>query len=134
MKYLILISWLFVSCSTTDIAKTQVGATVIANASNKVVDLGLNAGATKIDTGNPYLHSIAVGIRANEGKLVTAADIQKLVIDYGDPNNKSTMKVLAKDLWSIVKSAAIKVGSSTALELAAQGLEKGATSKEVSSP
>jgi hypothetical protein len=122
------------SCSTTDIAQSPIGASVIANTSNKVIDKGLNAGATRIDTGNPYLHALAEGLRANEGKILTADDVKKIAADYGDPNNKAKFKTLALDTWQIIKSAALKIGWSTATELAAQGIQKGATNPAPSTP
>lgn len=107
-------------------AATPAGSAIIAQASNAVVNLGLNAGATRIETGNPYLHSIAVGLRANEGQIVTPADVQRIVHDYGDPANKSKMKVLAADLWTLIKGASGRIALSAATELAAQGLQAGA--------
>lgn len=110
-------------------AATPAGAAIIAQASNAVVNLGLNAGATRIETGNPYLHSIAVGLRANEGQIVTPGDVQRIVHDYGDPKNTSKMKVLAADLWSLIKGASGRIALSAATELAAQGLQQGAATK-----
>lgn len=114
-------------CTTTQIAKSPIGAAVIAKTSNSVIDKGLNAAATKIDTGNPYLHALAEGLRANEGKILTAADVQKIVTDYGDPNNPSKFKSLGWNVWEVIKTAAVNIGWSAATEFAAQGLQDGAT-------
>lgn len=126
---LILACALLSGCTSTQFASNPVGAQVIAKTANSVIDKGLHAGATKIDTGNPYLHSLAVGLRANEGKILTAADIQKIATDYGDPMQKEKFKTLAWNIWGIVKNAAINIGWSAATELAAQGIQDGATVK-----
>jgi hypothetical protein len=137
-KLLLVAVTLFISsaCTTTQrnqtliqAASTPVGAAIVAKASNKVVDLGLNAGATKIDTGNPYLHSIAVGLRANEGQIVTSADVQKIVKDYGDPAKPDKMKDLAMNAWQLIKSASGKIALSAATELVAVGLQQGAATR-----
>lgn len=117
------------SPSITQAAATPIGAAILAKASNNVVDLGLNAGATKIDTGNPYLHSIAVGLRANEGQIIQPSDVQKIVRDYGDPTKPEKMKTLALNLWQLIKSASGRIALSAATELAAQGIQQGAMTK-----
>lgn len=119
----------FSSCTTTQVAKSPIGAAVIAKTSNSVIDKGLHAGATKIDTGNPYLHALAEGLRANEGKILTAADVQKIASDYGDPNQPNKFKTLGWNIWEVIKTASINIGWSAATELAAQGLQTGAVAK-----
>jgi hypothetical protein len=131
---LLVIGYSFSGCSTTDIAKSPAGAAVISEVSNSVIDKGLNAGATKIDTGNPYLHALADGLRANEGKVLTSADVKKIASDYGDPANKSKFKTLALDVWKVIESAALQIGWTSATELAAQGLQKGATNPAPTAP
>lgn len=134
MKTLLLIpltlSLFFASCSTTNIAKSPIGAAVITKTSNIVIDKQLHAAATKLDTGNPYLHSLAVGLRSVEGQVLTSEDIKKIAADYGDPNNQHKFKSLAVNLWNIIKPAAIKIGWAAATELAAQGLQEGAVATE----
>lgn len=117
-------------CATTQLAATPLGAAVIAKTSNSVIDKGLNAGATKIDNGNPYLHALADGLRANEGKILTSEDVQKLAADYGDPANQHKFKSLALDVLNVIKGAAINIGWSAATELAAKGLQQGADSMD----
>lgn len=130
MKIFVLIpltlSLFFSACSTTNIAKSPIGASVIAKTSNSVIDKQLHAAATKLDTGNPYLHSLAVGLRAVEGQILTAEDIKKIAADYGDPSNKQKFKSLALNLWNVIKPAAINIGWAAATELAAVGLQQGA--------
>jgi hypothetical protein len=115
-------------------ARTPAGSAIVAKASNTVIDQGLNAGATRIDTGNPYLHAVADGIRANEGKILTAEDVQKIVTDYGDPANAHKFKTVAADVWQIIKLAAYRIGWSAAEELAAQTLQTSAADPTPPSP
>lgn len=130
MKTLLIIpltlSIFFSGCSTTNVAKSPIGAAVIAKTSNIVIDKQLHAAATKLDTGNPYLHSLAVGLRAVEGQILTAEDIKKIAADYGDPHNQHKFKSLALNLWNVIKPAAINIGWAAATELAAVGLQQGA--------
>jgi len=135
MKNLILLLTLTFLCGCAEFAKSDfatvaaspTGSAVIAKTVDDVIHKGLDATATGIDTGNPYLHSVADALRANPQAIVNPTDVQKLFVDYGDPNNKSKFKTLALDLWNVTKNAAIQYGSAKASELLASGLQIGAS-------
>lgn len=139
--FLIVFCLLFSGCSATNtaaiaqhFAASPAGSAIVAKASNTVIDQGLNAGATRIDTGNPYLHAVADGIRANEGKVLTAGDVQKIVTDFGDPANAHKFKTLGVDVWNVISSAVGSIGWSAAEELAAQTLQNSALNPTPPSP
>src|SRR6266436_1844651 len=135
MKRLLTLLAILPLCSCAEFAKSNLaliaasptGSAVIAKATVDIIHKGLDATATGIDTGNPYLHSVADAIRANPQAIVNPIDIQKVFVDYGDPNNKSKFKTLAADLWNVTKNAAIQYGSTKAAELLASGLQIGAS-------
>jgi hypothetical protein len=103
-------------------AKTEAGAVIAAKVADSVIDKGLAAAADAIDKGNPYLHSVAEALRANSGSIVSPADVQRIAINYGDPNNKAKFKTLAGDLWTLLKNATAQLGKVAGTELVAQSL------------
>lgn len=121
-------------CTATQLAQTPAGAAIITNASNSVIDKGLNAGATSLDTGNPYLHALADGLRSVEGQVLTSDDVKNIAAKYGDPANAHKFKTLALDVWQIIQREATKIGWAAATELAAQGIQDGATNPAPASP
>ncbi len=125
---------LLVGCTTTQVATSPIGAAVITKVSNNVIDQGLNAGVTRLETGNPYLHAVADGLRSVEGQVLTSADVTKIVNDYGDPSNKARFQTLAADVWGVIKTAAVKIGWIAAAEAAAQGLQSGALNPAQTTP
>jgi hypothetical protein len=122
------------STTATHLAATPAGSTIIAKAADDVIQLGLNAAATRIDTGNPYLHSIADAIRANPEGIIDPVDVQKIFTDYGDPVNPHKFKLLAHDVWILAKNAAVRFGKANAAELLATGLQAGAVSDARTAP
>lgn len=130
----IIVALFFSGCSAQQLAVSPIGAAVITKASNKVIDNGLNAGATKLDTGNPYLHSLATGLRSVEGKVLTSEDVKKIAENYGDPANQHKFKTLALDVWQVIRDAAVNIGWAAATELAAKGLQDGAVNPAPISP
>lgn len=104
-------------------AQTEAGAAIVAQVSDKVIKNGIEAAAAKIDeTGNPFLHSVADALRANSGSIVNPADVQRIAVNYGDPNNKTKFQQLGADLWVLLKNAASQFGKVAGTELVAQGL------------
>src|SRR6266404_831896 len=116
------------ACATTfqKVAETPAGSQVIAKTSDKVIQLGLNAAAEQIDTGNPYLHSLADAIRSNPDGLVDPENVAKLVKNFGDPANQHRFRQLGKDLYVTFKDAAVQFGRTNAAELLAEGIQTGA--------
>lgn len=105
-------------------ASTQAGSVIIAQATDKAIHSGVNAAAGYIDTGNPYLHSLADALRANSGSIVNPADVQRIAVNYGDPANQHKFKQLGADLWVLLKNATAQYGKVAGTELVAQGLNQ----------
>jgi predicted small secreted protein len=128
---LVLCCFLLTGCETLSgsaqrLAASPAGSQIVATAADKVIQMGLSAGATALDNGNPYLHAVADAIRSNPDGIVDPANVQKIFADYGDPANKTKFKTLALDFWKLAKDAAIRFGTANAAELLAKGLQDGA--------
>lgn len=128
MKKLLLFPVLVMfSCTTYNPVETEQGSIIVAHIADKVVESGVIKVADRLDKiDNPYLHSVADALRAHSGDIVNPADVQKLAMDYGDPNNKEKFKTLGKNLFTTLKHAVFQFGKVTGTELVAQGLNKAA--------
>lgn len=129
MKRLTLLLALLIlaGCASYNPVKTEQGSIIVAHVADKVVQSGVIKVADSIDKmDNPYLHSVADALRANSGDIISPADVQKIAVDYGDPNQKEKFKTLGANLWTLVKNATVQFGKVAGTELVATGLNEAA--------
>lgn len=120
-------------CASYNPVATKQGSIVTAHVADKVIERGIVKIADSINgIDNPYLHSVADALRAHSGDIINPSDVEKIAVDYGDPNNKEKFKTLGKDLFATLKNAVLQFGKVKGTELVAQGLNTAAVKMQKS--
>lgn len=118
----LLSTFYFAGCGYNPIA-TKPGASIAAGNADRVIQAQAVNLADKIDNpSKPFLHSVATALRENSGDIVNPADVQRLVTNYGDPDNKQKFKQLGADLWTLFKNASAQYGKVKGAEILATAL------------
>lgn len=98
-----------------------VGSTFV----NAAAAYGAAIAQSKIKPGNPYLDSVASGLRKLQGTpLVSEAQIQGIITSFGDPNNPDPWQTLGTKVGDIVTNYGANTVTNTGLETASIALNQ----------